>query len=81
MDGGVWKGQRILSKQWVDKVRSSGYELKPVGVGEAFGKGGMRGQMLLIIPESDRIVAWQGCVTNPSTDLVRFVLENTEVGL
>lgn len=76
LDGGVWKGQRIFSQQWADKVRSCGYELKNVGIGEAFGKGGMRGQMLLVIPETDRVVAWQGYVTSPTINLVHFAVEH-----
>ena len=80
LDGGVWKGQRILSRQWTDTVRSRGYELKRTGTGDAFGKGGMRGQMLLIMPESDRVAAWQGCVSNSTVDLVQFTLENQPHG-
>lgn len=73
LDGGVWQGKRILSPNWVNTVRSRGYELNSVGVGEAFGKGGMRGQMLLIVPEEDRVIAWQGCQEEASDfDCVRF---------
>lgn len=57
---GCYRGKRYLSEEWVEMVLSRGYELQSVGVGKAFGKGGMRGQMLLVIPEEDRVVAWQG---------------------
>lgn len=75
LDGGIWQGQRLLSQDWVDTVRNHGYELNPVGIGEAFGKGGMRGQMLLIIPETDRVAAWQGYVTQSSWNPVRWAAE------
>ena len=58
--GGEWRGRRILSEQWVQTVRTRGYELRPVGIGGAYGKGGMYGQMLLIVPETGRVVAWHG---------------------
>ncbi|MBQ8612447.1 MAG: beta-lactamase family protein [Oscillospiraceae bacterium] len=75
LDGGVWQGRRILSQQWVETVRSRGYELNPVGVGDAFGKGGMRGQMLIIIPQQDRVAAWQSCEDTCSADYVRFAAQ------
>ena len=75
LDGGLWQGQRLLSQQWVDTVRSRGYELKPTGTGLSFGKGGMRGQMLLIIPETNRVAAWQGCIDRFSWNPTRFAAE------
>jgi len=58
---GLWNGTRILSEEWVNTVLEKGYELRPHADGHAFGKGGMRGQMLLLIPEQNRVVAYQGC--------------------
>ena len=75
LDGGMWNGKRILSQQWVNAVRERGYELKRKDHGEAFGKGGMRGQMLLIIPETGRVAAWQGYITGWTFDPVRFAAE------
>ena len=60
LNGGKYGNKRILSEEWVSTVLSRGYELKPRCGGRAFGKGGMRGQMLLILPEQNRVVAWQG---------------------
>lgn len=60
MGGGVYHGRRYLSEEWVNLVRARGYELGRVGIRDAFGKGGAFGQMLLIIPEESRVVAWQG---------------------
>lgn len=75
LDGGIWQGQRILSREWVDTVRTRGYELNRVGIGDAFGKGGMRGQMLLILPETDRVAAWQGYVTKNPWNPTRWAAE------
>ena len=60
LNKGCYHGKRYLSEEWVDMVLTRGYELHQVGIGKAYGKGGMRGQMLLVIPEENRVVAWQG---------------------
>ena len=59
LQGGVWNGQRLLSEKWVETVIERQYEFLPVGTGGAYGKGGMLGQMLLVIPQHRRAVAWQ----------------------
>lgn len=56
--GGVWQGKRILSEEWCEITRSRGYEFHNICSGKAYGKGGAFGQMLLYIPEQDRVVAW-----------------------
>ena len=61
LQGGLWEDSRILSEDWVNTVLQKGYELKPQAEGRAFGKGGMRGQMLMLMPEAGRVVAYQGC--------------------
>lgn len=72
-DGGVYGGRRILSQQWVDTVLARGYELNRVSTeSTAYGKGGMRGQMLLVVPEESRVAAWHGCADSYKTDLVGF---------
>ena len=60
LNGGMYGSRRILSEDWVGTVLSRGYELKPKCAGRAYGKGGMRGQMLLVLPEQRRELAWQG---------------------
>lgn len=55
--GGVWQGRRILSEAWVKTAIQAPYELYPIGK-NAYGKGGMFGQMLMVIPEAQRVVAW-----------------------
>ena len=67
---GLWEGKRILSKAWVDTVLRKGYELKPQADGRAFGKGGMRGQMLTIVPLKKRVVAWLGCGDHSFVDFI-----------
>ena len=60
LNGGMYGNRRILSEAWVGTVLSRGYELKSKCGGRAYGKGGMRGQMLLVLPEQKRVIAWQG---------------------
>ena len=76
MHGGEWMGKQILSKNWVDTVLSRGYELKPKGDFGAYGKGGMYGQMLMVVPEKGRVVAWEGFNRTPVSDrLVKFAID------
>ena len=70
LNGGVWEGKRILSKTWVDTVFGKGYELKPQAEGRSFGKGGMRGQMLTIVPSKNRAVAYLGCGDHSFVDFI-----------
>ena len=56
LDGGVWNGKRIVSREWVDLVLERGYELRKKGRGYA--KGGMRGQSLYINYDENIAVAW-----------------------
>lgn len=56
--GGVWQGKRILSEQWVEMAKNRCYEFHHICGGRAYGKGGAFGQMLLFIPEQERVVAW-----------------------
>lgn len=67
---GIYEGKRILSEEWVETVLSRGYELKPQnpGLGLAYGKGGMWGQMLLVIPENNRVAAWLGYTEREFTE-------------
>ena len=60
LNGGMYGNRRILSENWVRTVLARGYELKSKCGGRAYGKGGMRGQMLLVLPEQRRAIAWQG---------------------
>ena len=78
MHGGEWQGKRILSREWVDTVLTKGYELRPKmdGAFGAYGKGGMYGQMLMVVPEKGRAVAWQGFnKSKVASELTRFAVE------
>ncbi|MBE6550492.1 MAG: serine hydrolase [Ruminococcaceae bacterium] len=60
--GGVYNGKRILSEEWVKTVFENDYEMhsRPFGT---YGKGGMRGQLLLICPDKKMSLAihsWSG---------------------
>jgi CubicO group peptidase (beta-lactamase class C family) len=57
LNGGVWRGERIISDEWVKMVLTRGYEFAPKGAGW-YGKGGMRGQMLAFNPSKGLAVAW-----------------------
>ena len=68
LNGGMYEGKRILSEEWVKTVIDNGYELKSCGGGKAYGKGGMRGQKMMVVPAQNRVVAWLGCGDNGFTD-------------
>jgi len=59
MNGGCYMGHRILSREWVDTVLQRGY-LQSIGSAGAYGHAGMRGQMLMVLPEQNITVAWHG---------------------
>lgn len=56
LDGGLWKGERIVSEEWIRTVLDRGYELRKMGRG--FSKGGMRGQRLYVNYDENIAVAW-----------------------
>ena len=64
----MYEDKRILSEEWVKTVIDNGYELKSCGGGKAYGKGGMRGQKMMVVPAQGRVVAWLGCGDNGFTD-------------
>lgn len=72
-DGGVWRGKRILSEEWTETVISRGYELCGIAGGKAYGKGGMKGQFLIVIPGESRVCAWQSFDERYIHDIINFV--------
>lgn len=76
LQGGFWKDTRILSENWVNTVLQKGYGLKPQAEGRVFCKGGMRGQMLMLMPEAGRVVAYQGCGDHNFVDFIVTYDEN-----
>ena len=56
LDGGTYKGKRIISQDWINQVIKNSYELASGYNG--YGKGGMRGQYLYVNFEHNVAVAW-----------------------
>lgn len=76
LNGGEYQGRRYLTEEWVNAVLTNGYELRPIGIGDSYSKGGMRGQQLMVVPEENRVIAWQAYQTGPSkADLTRKAAE------
>ena len=73
--GGDYAGKRIISEDWVKTVLDRSYEIKPIGEGRAYGKGGMRGQMMMFVPEKNRAVAWHACFGGERKDIARLSVE------
>lgn len=63
-NGGMFEDKRILSEDFVNTVLCRHYELACLVDGVAYGKGGMRGQMLMVLPKAKKAVAWTGCGDN-----------------
>lgn len=72
---GCYKGKRLLSEEWIDLTLSRQYEMRPVGPRGCYGKGGMYGQMLLVLPHEERSVAWHGCDSAAKEALVALLSE------
>lgn len=76
---GVLNGRRILSEEWVSLVFKKRYEMYNLKGEKVFGKGGMYGQMLLVVPEQNRTVAWQAFDTeNKTYSLIDFIYNYKE---
>lgn len=70
LDGGMYKGQRIFSEEWVNLAINSEFGMDLNRENGTFAKGGMNGQKLLMIPSQKRAVAIQsfGADTGRITD-------------
>ena len=58
LQGGVWKGQRLLSEDWVHRAIANEYELRAKSAAGLIGKGGMYGQQMLFNCEKNFAIAW-----------------------
>lgn len=71
LEGGTYKGCRYLSQAWINLATARPYEFTPRGNG-TYGKGGMRGQMLIVVPEKNRVCAWTACDDSNTDELCRL---------
>lgn len=58
MNGGIWKGKRLISEEWVQLALARQYEFAPLESCALTGKGGMYGQMLMFSKEKGFAAAW-----------------------
>lgn len=76
LNKGEYRGKRIISENWVNKVLERQYEFSPNGIKDSYNKGGMNGQELLVIPCENRVVGWQGYDTRTDRpDLTKYAAE------
>lgn len=79
MNGGIYEGKRLLSEAWVRKVLERGYEMCSAGVADAYGKGGMCGQMLLVFPSAKRVVAWHSFDSHDMGPLFQWLYDHIDL--
>lgn len=73
LNGGEYRGKRLLSREWVDMAMECGFGLDWDAQHKVCSKGGMFGQKLMIVPEQHRVVAVQAFDAHSTgvTDWVR----------
>ena len=59
LHGGCYHGERILSEKWTKLAVDRSYALDSDSAHTCYGKGGMHGQRLFVIPGQDRVLAIQ----------------------
>ncbi len=74
LDGGVWKGERIVSSEWIHHAEANGYDLYKVADKNAYTKGGMKGQRMYYSYEDKIAVAWHGYESSKQTDKITKIL-------
>ena len=57
INNGIWKGERILSEEWINLVIENRYEFTHIKNGW-YGKAGMRGQLLMFNYEEGKAIAF-----------------------
>lgn len=72
LEGGVWNGKRLLSKEWIRKAVGNEYELRNKTAAGLIGKGGMYGQQLLFNPEKNFAIAWH---THAHSEQIKFLID------
>ncbi len=74
LDGGRYRGQRILSEEWVNLAIEKGYGLGWDEDGKCFSKGGMNGQTITMIPSQKRAFMVQSFGADNGR-ITRWILE------
>lgn len=77
LDGGKYRGERILSEEWVKLALDKNFAFDSNADGTIYYKGGMHGQKLYVIPVQNRVVALQGCGVNTET-IANWIAEYKE---
>ena len=72
LNKGMWKETRVLSEEWVNMVISNEYEFSSLGNGW-YGKGGMRGQLLMFNMEKGKASA---CHSYESTIPYKILMDD-----
>ncbi len=57
-NGGMFKGKRLLSEEWIKADQEYGFAFQKTAVDGVLGKGGMCGQFLMYSPEKHYACAW-----------------------
>lgn len=76
-NGGVYEGKKLLSGRWLAEEKRGGLAFRPCGKGDARGKGGMYGQMLMFSEEKGFAAAWHSFTTDRRTDGLTAFIEET----
>ncbi len=72
LDGGVWEGRRFVSKAWVDLCLEQRYTFDYEDDKGSYGKGGMFGQKIVVIPSANRVVAWSAFGSESKQAVIDF---------
>lgn len=75
LQDGCLDGNQLLSSNWCRMAKEKPYEFKALHENGAYGKGGMMGQMLILVPQQNRVVPWHAFERKANTKLVRFAAE------
>ena len=76
LDGGLYRGERIVSEEWVNTAVKNGYSLDSDDEKKIYFKGGMCGQKMIIAPHQNRGVGLQSYGAN--SDIIADFVKNYE---
>ena len=75
-DGGQFEGKQLISGAWISEEEQGELAFKPCGRGDARGKGGMYGQMLMFSKKKKFAAAWHSFTTDGKlSGLTEFIEE------